>query len=284
MGGDRNDEEPQETEAWISAQLLIDSRRNISPKRLVDPGPSRAQLESLLALAAAAPDHGMVTPWRFVLIPFVQRRCLAEVFAMALADRDRGASVEQFEAARQKAFRAPLVLVAAACLGNDESGTPRLERMISMGAAIQNVLLGAHAMGFAHRKFKRSPEAPLGPGLAADTGLTGLELTPEPLPCADSNDSARLGTSDRAWQALIPRLTPSHPASNQHAAQHPLQLPPGCAAGVMMCALSEVAGARPAPNGFSFSRAPPRAPGPWAGAAGPDPGASGSSRSPAAAG
>lgn len=141
------------------------------------------------------------------------------------------------------------------------------------------------ALGYpAHRKFKRSPEAPLGAGLAADTGLTGLELTPEPLPCADSNDSARLGTSDRAWQALIPRLTPSHPASNQHAAQHPLQLPPGCAAGVVMCALSEVAGARPAPNGFSFSRAPPRAPGPWAGAAGPGPGASGSSRSPAAPG
>src|SRR5690606_650808 len=136
----------------------------------------------------------------------------------------------------------------------------------------------------AHRKFKRSPEAPLGAGLAADTGLTGLELTPEPLPCADSNDSARLGTSDRAWQALIPRLTPSHPASTQPAAQHPLQLPPGCAAGVVMCALSEVAGARPAPNGFSFSRAPPRAPGPWAGAAGPGPGASGSSRSPAAPG
>ncbi len=54
MGGDRNDEEPQETEAWISAQLLIDSRRNISPKRLVDPGPSRAQLESLLALCSRA--------------------------------------------------------------------------------------------------------------------------------------------------------------------------------------------------------------------------------------
>ncbi len=192
MGGDRNDEEPQETEAWISAQLLIDSRRNISPKRLVDPGPSRAQLESLLALAAAAPDHGMVTPWRFVLIPFVQRRCLAEVFAMALADRDRGASVEQFEAARQKAFRAPLVLVAAACLGNDESGTPRLERMISMGAAIQNVLLGAHAMGFG--AGLTSGRAMSSPRLRA---LCGLDEDQVPVCCINIGTVARQKVGSR---------------------------------------------------------------------------------------
>ena len=44
--------------------------------------------------------------------------------------------------------RAPLLLAAVACLGDSEPNTPPLERMISMGAAIQNVLLGAHAMGF----------------------------------------------------------------------------------------------------------------------------------------
>ena len=41
-----------------------------------------------------------------------------------------------------------LLLVAIACLGPREPDTPALERMVSMGAAIQNVLLGAHAMGF----------------------------------------------------------------------------------------------------------------------------------------
>lgn len=59
-----------------------------------------------------------------------------------------------------------------------------------------------------HRKFKWSSEASLGSGLTADVGL---EMAPEPLPCADSGDSARLEASDRAWQALIPRSTPSHP-------------------------------------------------------------------------
>lgn len=130
------------------ARDLIGSRQNVSPKRLVEPGPSREQLEALLSLAAAAPDHGLLTPWRFIIVPVAQRHRLAEVFALALIDRDPGATLEQIESAREKAHRAPLLMVAVACLDAREPNTPALERMVSMGAAIQNILLGAHAMGF----------------------------------------------------------------------------------------------------------------------------------------
>jgi nitroreductase len=138
----------QDGEAFALAQTLIGTRQNVSPKRLVEPGPSAGQLEALLALAATAPDHGLLTPWRFILVPAGQRHRLAEVFALALVDRDPGATLEQIEAARAKAHRAPLLLVAIACLGPREPDIPPLERMVSMGAAIQNLLLGAHAMGF----------------------------------------------------------------------------------------------------------------------------------------
>ena len=99
-------------------------------------------------MCAAAPDHGLLTPWRFIIVPTKQRHRLAEAFALALIDRDPGATLEQIEAAREKAHRAPLLLLAIACLGPREPDTPTLERMVSMGAAIQNLLLGAHAMGF----------------------------------------------------------------------------------------------------------------------------------------
>ncbi len=138
----------QDGEIFSLAQALIDSRQNVSPKRLVEPGPSAAQLDALLSLAAAAPDHGLLMPWRFILVPAAQRHHLAEVFALALIDRDPGATLEQIESAREKAHRAPLLLVAVACLGHREPDTPSLERMVSMGAAIQNLLLGAHALGF----------------------------------------------------------------------------------------------------------------------------------------
>lgn len=127
---------------------LVTSRQNVSPKRLVEPGPSPRELDALLGLAAAAPDHGLLTPWRFIRVPAEQRHRLAKVFALALIDRDPGATLAQIEAAREKAHRAPLLLVAVACLGAREPNTPTLERMVSMGAAIQNLLLGAHAMGF----------------------------------------------------------------------------------------------------------------------------------------
>lgn len=139
---------PQDGETFSMAQALISSRQNVSPKRLVEPGPSAEQLDALLSLAAAAPDHGLLMPWRFILVPSGQRHRLADMFALALIDRDPGATLEQIESARGKAHRAPLLLVAIACLGPREPNTPPLERMVSMGAAIQNILLGAHAMGF----------------------------------------------------------------------------------------------------------------------------------------
>lgn len=129
-------------------RALISSRRNTSPRHLVEPGPSAEQLEVLFSLAAAAPDHGMLTPWRFIVVPAAQRHRLAEAFASSLIERDPGATLVQIEAAREKAHRAPLLIVAIACLGIREPDTPALERMVSMGAAIQNLLLGAHAMGF----------------------------------------------------------------------------------------------------------------------------------------
>jgi nitroreductase len=142
------DEDDGRNDLLPLASTLITTRRNVSPRRLEAPGPTPTQLEALLELAAAAPDHGLLTPWRFVEVPVDQRHRLAETFALALIDRDPGATQAQIEAAREKAYRAPLLLIAVARLMPCEPDTPTLERMVSMGAAVQNVLLGAHAMGF----------------------------------------------------------------------------------------------------------------------------------------
>ena len=135
-------------EEFALTEALISSRSNVSPKRLLEPGPTPEQLRELLTLAAAAPDHGMLTPWRFIIVPLEKRHRLAEVFGLALLDRDANATPEQIEQAREKAYRAPLLMVAVACLGPREPDIPTLERMVAMGAAIQNLLLGAHALGF----------------------------------------------------------------------------------------------------------------------------------------
>jgi nitroreductase len=132
----------------IFAEALISSRQNILPRRLSEPGPSAAQIEQLFRAAACAPDHGELRPWRFVLVPANKRADLAEVFAQALRERDASATPEQIESAREKAHRAPLLMLVVACLGPREPAIPMLERMVSVGCAIQNILLSAHSMAF----------------------------------------------------------------------------------------------------------------------------------------
>jgi nitroreductase len=103
---------------------LITGRQNVSPKRLVEPGPTDAQQLELLEMAGAAPDHGQLTPWRFVIVPRDKRQRLAEVFSLALVDRDPGATREQIEAAREKADRAPLLMLAVVRIGTRRTGDP----------------------------------------------------------------------------------------------------------------------------------------------------------------
>ncbi len=136
------------TDTWDFAKALIHSRQTVMPRRLREPGPDAVQLRELLALAAAAPDHGQLTPWRFIVVPPAERGRLADAFALALTDRDPGASDAQMVAAREKAHRAPLLMVVVACLGTRDPDIPALERLVSVGAAVQNILLGAHALGF----------------------------------------------------------------------------------------------------------------------------------------
>lgn len=135
--------------AYADFAQLVTSRVNTSPRRLAAPGPDAAQLAELVALAAAAPDHGQVTPWRFVSVPPEARHALARTFVEALQERDPRAAAADVAKAAEKAYRAPLLLIAIVRIVGEPGGEiPALERAVSFGAAIQNILLGAHAMGF----------------------------------------------------------------------------------------------------------------------------------------
>lgn len=133
--------------AGLLAQLL-QSRQTILPKRLMAPGPDAEQLAHILGAAAQAPDHGQLLPWRFVVIGEAERAALGEAFAQALQERDAAALPEQLQQAREKAFRAPLLLMLVV---EDVRGDPEidlLERVVSAGCAVQNMLLMATALGF----------------------------------------------------------------------------------------------------------------------------------------
>lgn len=143
----RTDPDAESAAATQWASVLLHQRRTTLPKRLQGPGPDPAQQAEILAAASAAPDHGQLLPWRFIEVPQSQRARLAEVFAAALLERDGAASEPALEQAREKAYRAPWLLLAVARLRGDDPAIPPSERLLSTGCAIQNMLLLATAMG-----------------------------------------------------------------------------------------------------------------------------------------
>ena len=132
---------------------LIGSRHSVAPKRLGSPGPDTAQLLQMVDAAACAPDHRGLRPWRLLRIADHQRSALADLFEQCLRDRisplDPPPGADDLSKSRDKAHRAPTLLLAVLKATPDDPEVPLTERAVTLGAALMNLLLAAHGLGFA---------------------------------------------------------------------------------------------------------------------------------------
>ena len=119
-----------------------------SAARLTDPVPTAADLSRMLAAAVRAPDHGHMAPWRFVIIEKEARARFANVVAEAHLMRSPDATSEALEALRQKIRRAPMIILVACVPEINHPKIPEIEQILAVGAAVQNLLLAAHALGY----------------------------------------------------------------------------------------------------------------------------------------
>lgn len=127
---------------------VLTQRRHVALRRLLAPGPDPAQLLRICAAAAQAPDHGQLRPWRFVVIPQARRADLADAFVADLLAREPGADAHACARAAEKAHHAPC-LVAAILVDDAAASTiPTPEKLVSLGCALQNMLLAAQAFGY----------------------------------------------------------------------------------------------------------------------------------------
>jgi nitroreductase len=118
-----------------------------SARTLKDPSPDDGTLALILESATRAPDHGRLRPWRFIVIRENSRARFGELLAEHLR-RSRGTVTEEaLQRERNKAFRAPLIVVAAAIV-DPEGKIPVIEQVLSAGAAAQNILLASRVLGF----------------------------------------------------------------------------------------------------------------------------------------
>ncbi|MGQ0574821.1 MAG: nitroreductase family protein [Pseudonocardia sp.] len=124
---------------------LLHSRR--SCPSLAAPAPDPAQLDELLRAACAAPDHGRLRPWRFVVVDAAGRGPLGEAFAAATADRHPSVTEHELDRARAKALRAPMIVVVVGA-PRPHPKIPVREQRAAATCVAYGLTLAAHARGF----------------------------------------------------------------------------------------------------------------------------------------
>jgi nitroreductase len=114
---------------------------------MIAPGPDTAQLRQIMAAAIRVPDHGKLSPWRFVIVGDDQRDRLSDLLTIAYRAEKPDAGRLELDAMDQFARQAP-ALVVALSMPVAASKIPLWEQELSVGAACMNLLTAAHASGF----------------------------------------------------------------------------------------------------------------------------------------
>jgi nitroreductase len=133
----------------MSSEIVDFLSSRISPPihELKEPAPGDAEIEQMIRIATRVPDHGRLTPWRFILYRGDVRQKIGEQLA-DLADKREGPLSEgrrQQEMARFS--RAPLV-IGVVSSPKEHPKIPQWEMFLSAGAAAMNLVLAANAFGY----------------------------------------------------------------------------------------------------------------------------------------
>ena len=143
-----------------------------SAPRLIEPAPADADLDQIIKAALRAPDHGMLRPWRFLIVEGEARRKLGQLFVDCL----RPQTPEQQEKLLASPLRAPMVIVCVATI-KDNPKIPAIEQICSMAAAVQNMSVAIFALNFGAiwktGEVAYSPEVKIALGLKPTDAIVG---------------------------------------------------------------------------------------------------------------
>jgi nitroreductase len=156
--------------------------------------PPRALIERVLEAATWAPNHYKVEPWRFFVLTGEARARLgavdAEITAETLGDDVSPAAREiVLSKQKEKSLRAPYVIAVVVEKPAHEK-VVYIENVAAVGAAVQNMLLAAHALGLGAKwrtgKVAYHPKTKAFLGLEPDADILGFiyigypDMEPEP--------------------------------------------------------------------------------------------------------
>ena len=132
----------------IDALALLKTRKSISASFLSAPAPSEAELSDILSIASRVPDHGKLSPWRFILFKGDAGARVGGMLADLFRRRNPQADEKALEEERKRLAQAPLV-VGVVSTAAPHVKIPEFEQLLSAGNAAMSILLAAHALGYA---------------------------------------------------------------------------------------------------------------------------------------
>ncbi|MEU7434061.1 nitroreductase [Streptomyces sioyaensis] len=124
----------------MNVTQAISTRRSV--KRLTDPAPADDEVISLVETAANAPDHGLLRPWRLILVRGGARDALGDACARAASG-----TPDAQERARAKPLRAPLLVSIVFCPQQHEK-VPEWEQLAATAAMVHALELLLHDRGW----------------------------------------------------------------------------------------------------------------------------------------
>jgi nitroreductase len=160
-----------------SAIELLKIRRSVKPREMSGPGPSPAELETILTIGARVPDHGKLAPWRFIVFEGDARARAGDVIAQVFARKNPRASAAEIDIERRRLMDAPLVIAVVSFI-RPHPKVPPWEQELSAGASAMNIVTAATALGYGANwlsgwiAFDR--DVLEGLGLRADEKLAGF--------------------------------------------------------------------------------------------------------------
>lgn len=176
---------------------LLKTRRSVKPREMTGPGPSPAEIETILTIGARVPDHGKLAPWRFIVFEGEARQRAGDVIAKVFARKNPQATPAEIEIERRRLTDAPLV-IGVVSFTKPHPKVPAWEQELSAGASAMNILTAATALGYGAcwltGWFAFDRDVLEGLGLKADEKLAGLIYIGKP--GKPSEDRPRPALSD----------------------------------------------------------------------------------------
>jgi nitroreductase len=126
---------------------LLKLRRSVKPREMSGPGPSPEELDTILTIGARVPDHGKMTPWRFIVFEGDARARAGDVIAKVFAKKNPAAAAAEIEIEKRRLMDAPLV-IAVVSFTRPHPKVPAWEQELSAGASAMNIVTAATALGY----------------------------------------------------------------------------------------------------------------------------------------